>query len=197
LIDMKKTSTDELEELIPNVAQRFKYTSTLLNNLLHWAQSQMQGYSINPEVFDISHTVFNKKVLLQTSIDEKNLQFSFSDAEFLVYADLNMIDLVLQNLISNAIKYCNENDSVSISYSEENGKAVIAVADTGIGIEKEVMDKLFSKTFFSTPGTNKEKGTGLGLMLCKDFVEKNGGEIWAKSALGKGSTFYFSLPIPD
>lgn len=195
LIEMNKASQEELDILIPNVARRFKYTSTLLNNLLQWAQSQMEGYRINPEVFDINTVVANKKALLQTNIDEKRLNFCQPKGEFLVYADLNMIDLVVQNLLSNAIKFSHIKDNISVLIKTEGDTYKVCVQDTGIGINKENQEQLFSGTFFTTNGTMDEKGTGLGLMLCKEFIERNSGEIIVESTYGKGSTFCFTLPI--
>jgi signal transduction histidine kinase len=195
LIEMNKASQEELDKLIPNVARRFKYTSTLLNNLLQWAQSQMEGYRINPEVFDINMVVSNKRALLQTNIEEKGLNFHQPKGEFLVYADLNMIDLVVQNLLSNAIKFSNKEDDIKVAIATEGDTYKVSVHDTGIGIKRENLQQLFSGTFFSTKGTMDEKGTGLGLMLCKEFVEKNNGEIVVNSTYGKGSIFSFTLPI--
>jgi len=195
LIEMNKASQEELDKLIPNVARRFKYTSTLLNNLLQWAQSQMEGYRVNPEVFDINSVIKNKRSLLQTNIDEKGLSFSQPTGEFLVYADLNMIDLVIQNLLSNAIKFSHGGDDISVYIDTEGDIYRISVKDTGIGITKEHQDHLFQGIFFTTKGTMDEKGTGLGLMLCKEFVEKNNGEIFVESNFGSGSIFSFSLPI--
>ncbi len=195
LIEMNKASQEELDKLIPNVARRFKYTSTLLNNLLQWAQSQMEGYRVNPEVFDINIVVSNKKALLQTNIDEKRLNFCQPEGEFLVYADLNMIDLVVQNLLSNAIKFSHLDDDISVLIETEGDTYKICVKDTGIGIKRENQDQLFSGTFFTTKGTMDESGTGLGLMLCKEFIEKNSGEIIVESSYGVGSTFCFTLPI--
>lgn len=195
LIEMNKASQEELDKLIPNVARRFKYTSTLLNNLLQWAQSQMEGYRVNPEVFDLHAVISSKRLLLQTNIDDKELEFCLPDGEYLVYADLNMIDLVIQNLLSNAIKFSHKGDSINVDIHTEGDLYKVSVTDTGTGIKKEHLDQLFKGTFFSTMGTMDEKGTGLGLMLCKEFVERNGGEIIVESYVSKGSTFSFTLPI--
>lgn len=195
LIEMNKTSQEELDRLIPNVARRFKYTSTLLNNLLQWAQSQMEGYKVNSEVFDISLIFKNKQALLQTSIEDKNLQISLPENEILVFADMNMIDLVAQNLLSNAIKFSHQNDTICIQASQEGDMVSIAVQDKGVGIKEEYLPHLFSDSFFTTKGTMDEKGTGLGLMLCKEFIEKNGGTITVESSYGEGSTFRFTLPL--
>ncbi|MBO6794192.1 MAG: tetratricopeptide repeat protein [Balneolaceae bacterium] len=195
LIEMNKTSQEELDRLIPNVARRFKYTSTLLNNLLQWAQSQMDGYKINPEVFDISYIIKNKYALLQTSIEDKNLQVSTPVGEILVFADLNMIDLVVQNLLSNAIKFSHRDDEICIKATREGDMVSVAFKDNGVGIKDEFIPHLFSDSFFTTKGTMDEKGTGLGLMLCKEFIEKNGGTIHVESSYGVGTTISFTLPL--
>lgn len=195
LIEMNKASQEELDALIPNVARRFKYTSTLLNNLLQWSQSQMNGYRVNPEVFDLTTVISNKKLLLQTNIDDKELSFCEPSGEYLVYADLNMIDLVIQNLLSNAIKFSNAGDNINVDIKKEGDLFKVAVSDTGTGIKNENLKHLFNGSFFSTKGTKDEKGTGLGLMLCKEFIERNNGEIFVESNFGKGSTFSFTLPI--
>ncbi len=195
LIEMNKTSQEELDRLIPNVARRFKYTSTLLNNLLQWAQSQMEGYKVNSEVFDISLIFKNKQALLQTNIEDKNLQITLPESEILVFADMNMIDLVAQNLLSNAIKFSHHNDIICIQACQEGDMVSIAVKDNGVGIKEEYIPHLFSDSFFTTKGTMDEKGTGLGLMLCKEFIEKNGGTITVESSYGEGSTFRFTLPL--
>lgn len=196
LIEMNVASRESLERIIPEVAERFKYTSTLLNNLLHWSQSQMDGYRVIVETFNISQLICEKRTLLKSKLEEKNITFEFSEEEYIVRADRNMIDLVVQNLISNAIKYSNQNGNISVKVFGKDGKACIAIADNGIGIQKDKLEELFSNRFYTTEGTNNEKGTGLGLMLCKEFVERNGGRIWVESIPDLGSTFYFTLPHP-
>ncbi|HMR57308.1 MAG TPA: sensor histidine kinase, partial [Cyclobacteriaceae bacterium] len=110
------------------------------------------------------------------------------------WGDLNMLNLILRNLILNAIKFSKSGGSIEISATEKEGWITLGVRDYGIGIQPEVQRILFEKTMgYSTPGTANEKGTGLGLILCKEFVEKNGGTIWLESTPGKGSTFYFTL----
>lgn len=195
LIEMNKTSQEELDRLIPNVARRFKYTSTLLNNLLQWAQSQMEGYKVNSEVFDISLIFKNKYALLQTNIEDKNLDIHLPQSEILVFADLNMIDLVVQNLLSNAIKFSHQNGSIHIDTTREGDMVSISVKDHGVGIKEKYLPQLFSDSFFTTKGTMDEKGTGLGLMLCKEFIEKNAGTITVESTYEQGSTFKFTLPL--
>ena len=114
---------------------------------------------------------------------------------FEIYADTNMLKTILRNLISNAIKYTNVNGKINISATLEDGQVKITVLDNGVGIDKETIDKLFNiDTIITTKGTAKENGSGLGLVICKEFVEKHGGKIWVESEKGKGSNFIFTIP---
>jgi signal transduction histidine kinase len=181
-----------VEELSKNVG----YTSELLENLLKWAQSQMHGTKINATQFSLYEAIQVKANLYNgqaaaKGIDIKNLV----ENKINVFADRDMIELVLRNLIANAIKFSNEGSTVTISAVQSSGNIEICIADTGLGISSDNMKKLFGKEIFTTYGTYNEKGTGLGLILCKDFITLNGGEIWANSTPGKGSEFYFTLPI--
>lgn len=196
LVESKSISRDEMQMMFGELVKHFTQVSSLLNNLLQWSQSQMDGYKVLPEFFNINELIQDKAQLLKQRINEKELHFKFESEPFEVYADKNMIDLVLQNLISNAIKYCHSGDMIEITTRvKKDNVAVISVRDTGIGIPKEKIPKILSDQFFSTSGTRNEKGTGLGLMLCKDFVTRNGGEFWVNSTSGEGSSFYFTLPI--
>jgi signal transduction histidine kinase len=113
-----------------------------------------------------------------------------------VMADENHIKVVLRNLMSNAIKFTDSNGSITLTSDYDDHKVIISVADTGKGMSQDEIEKLFSaQTHFSKPGTSGENGLGIGLMLCKELVELNGGKLWVTSTPGKGSTFYFSLPL--
>ena len=105
-----------------------------------------------------------------------------------------MVEIVIQNILANAVKFCDKGDSISISNQISNGNAILSVADTGVGIQKEDQEKLFGSNTFTTRGTQKEKGTGLGLTICKELVELNNGKIWVESTPKIGSTFYVELP---
>ncbi|WP_277479114.1 tetratricopeptide repeat-containing sensor histidine kinase [Catalinimonas alkaloidigena] len=189
LIDNK-----EFKAFLPELIKNVSYTNTLLDNLLHWAKNQLEGPEINSEIINLKKIASLKIELLQHQAVHKNISLNneIQDDVF-VYADEIMIQIVLQNLLSNAIKFCRPNDEIYVRLAYQDGFAVMCIQDTGTGIEKDNLDKIFSDTSFSTRGTANEKGTGLGLMLCKDFVIKNGGEIWVESTLGEGSSFYFSL----
>ena len=114
-----------------------------------------------------------------------------------VFADNEMVKLVLRNLLSNAIKFSHSREKIILDSISDNGQVVVYVKDHGLGISNENQSKIFKYDNLSTYGTSNEKGMGLGLLLCKDFIESNGGKIWFESELEKGSTFYFSLPTKD
>lgn len=196
LNQMGDLSKENMQQMIPDLADKFKYTSNLLNNLLNWAKSQLEGYSLNPEAFDFS-TIVNENVeLISSQAEEKNIQIvnRIEDSSF-VYADKNMVGLVVLNLLSNAVKFTHNNGEVNIWNEEKETEIEFHIKDNGIGINEEKLTQLFKESnFYTTDGTNNEKGTGLGLMLCKDFISKNNGKLWAESEVGKGSTFTFTLP---
>jgi signal transduction histidine kinase len=134
--------------------------------------------------------------LSSTNAKAKNLTLvsSISDTTT-VFADKNMLDTVIRNLVSNAIKFTPVNGKVEILSEEKDGEVEITISDTGVGISPEDIEKLFRVDIsHTTIGTGEEKGTGLGLILCKEFVEKNGGRIWVESEVGKGSQFHIRLP---
>lgn len=198
LLEMKVADKKELERLIPELVSQFKHTSTLLNNLLNWSKSQMQGYKIVPTKFDVNELVRTNIELLSHRFKEKEISVVIKDENSLsVFADKNMIDLVILNLLSNALKYCDKKDEVTIYYESKPGFITFSVTDTGTGIPENKIGLLFTSSFYSTTGTRNEAGTGLGLMLCKEFIEKNGGKIWVESDFGQGTTFHFTLPVND
>ena len=190
-------SEAELKYFLPEIIKNVNYTSDLLNNLVYWAKSQMSGLHADPEEFDVYKLVANKENLFSKELKNKELSFlNQVKADTLVFADKNMIDLVIRNLIANAIKFCKKSDTILINSEETaNNFLIIRIADTGVGISQENKRKIFGEENFTTVGTHKEKGTGIGLKLCKEFVESNKGKIWLDSEEGKGTIFSFSLPI--
>jgi signal transduction histidine kinase len=195
LLDKGAIRPDELPSAIHELRNRFTYTRALLNNLLDWTLVQMDKMSLKPTRINIKRLV-DENVEMIKALDTKNIQFinKVSEDTFAL-GDNNTINLVIRNLISNAQKFTNEGGAINI-WAEDIGKEwVIAVSDTGIGMKPEVLNMLFDKINpYSTRGTANEKGTGLGLILCKEFVERNNGRIWAQSVEGTGSTFRFTLP---
>ncbi len=192
-------SEAELKYFLPEIIKNVNYTSDLLNNLVYWAKSQMSGLHADPELFSIYKLVANKENLFDKEIKGKNLSFTNQVAqEVIVYADKNMIDLVIRNLVANAIKFCRKTDTILVKSEETaNDFLIVRVVDTGIGISAENKKRIFNEENFTTLGTHKEKGTGIGLKLCKEFVEGNGGKIWIDSEEGKGTVFSFSLPTKE
>jgi signal transduction histidine kinase len=174
--------------------KQFDHTKTLINNLLDWALLQMDKLKLQPEKFDLQKLVEeNFKLLATLHLKEINMVNLVAPTTF-GFGDLNMVNLVTRNLILNGIKFTENGGSVEVNAKEEGHEIIVSIKDTGIGISPDVQKILFEKTSgYTTRGTANEKGTGLGLILCKEFVEKNGGRIWLESDLGKGSTFYFTL----
>lgn len=196
LFDQKIISEEELKSHLPLINADVKATASLLENLLYWSRTQLKGERIHPTNINLHLLSIVQVNLLSSQIQEKSLSIINNIPEHAnVYADKNMVELVMRNLISNAIKYCHPNNQITISASLKGEFYITEIADTGVGIDKENISKLFGMNNFSTVGTHSEKGTGLGLLLCKEFVEKNGGKIWVRSELGKGSAFSFSLPL--
>lgn len=186
---------NEIKVLVPDILNDLNYTTGLMENLLQWAKSQMQGSNIHPQLIDITQLIDNIKKVLRLQAENKRIYLEAKATEpVYIFADKDMIDLVLRNLLSNAIKFTPENGKVSVEVDVKDEQVKVLVKDTGMGMSKENMSQLFGNNYFTTKGTANEAGTGLGLMLCKEFLQKNNGEIFVQSELGKGSVFSFILP---
>jgi signal transduction histidine kinase/ligand-binding sensor domain-containing protein len=172
-------------------------TLRLLENLLEWANSQTGKILFNPIQINLSELVKDEFCILNDIAAGKNIEIKCSLPDNLtITADKNMIKTILRNLISNAIKFTQSNGKIEVKVLINNKKVEISVTDSGIGMTKETLAKLFRiDSNLSTPGTEKEKGTGLGLLLCKEFIEKHCGKIEVESESGKGSIFKFFLPL--
>lgn len=188
-------SQEEFHELIPELSENADNASSLLYNLLNWSKSQLQSLEPKPEVFDIQEVFRNKMDLVEQKVEDKSIVLIDESQSDMVYADRSMIEIVIQNLITNAVKFSRVGDMITISNQVKNGKSLICVEDTGVGISKENLSKLFNASKnFTTVGTKNEKGTGLGLSIAKDLVELNNGKIWVESTLNVGSKFFIELP---
>lgn len=188
---------EQIKELIPELYKDLNYTIGLMENLLEWSKKQMQADRIRPEEIDVSQLIKNVVQLLRLQAEAKQVYIdSKIESPVIVYADKDMINLVLRNLISNAIKFTPEKGKVEIGINDLSSFAEIYVQDTGVGISKEALQKINEKNFFTTKGTASESGTGLGLVLVRDFLARNGGQMYIESKPGKGSTFSFTLPTP-
>jgi signal transduction histidine kinase len=169
----------------------------LLSNLMEWSRSQTGRMDFRPEDFDFFFIVKNVIELMQSTANHKSIQIeSTIPPDIFVYADKAMTSTVLRNLISNAIKFTQPNGHIALKSSILENEVVISVIDNGVGISEDRVDKVFKiSEGYITQGTADEKGTGLGLILCKEFIEKNSGKIWVESTVGVGTAFYFSIPL--
>jgi len=189
---------EEIKEMIPEVVKDLSYTTGLMENLLQWAKIQMQAEAVNPQVLDLAKITQEVLQLIRLQAEAKRIYIrSKIDKPVYVYADRDMINLVLRNLLSNAIKFTPEDGTVYIGVREDHSHIEIFVEDTGTGISADNLQKLMDDIYYTTLGTGGETGTGLGLMLCKEFLTKNGGSMQVSSEPGRGSIFSFTLPIPD
>ncbi len=189
-------SNNERKDIIKNINISSESLFKLSDNLLKWARIQTGEINWNPDHINLDLLVENAISLLKTQAINKKISITSDIPKFTkVYADINMADTVVRNLLSNAIKFTPNGGKVKIA-SKDIGKYIeVSITDTGLGINKENISKLFNITEkFATEGTNNELGSGLGLILCRGFVEKNNGKIWVESKEGEGSKFIFTLP---
>ncbi len=195
--DFKKLDSGKVELHLTNIYNSSKQAFNLLENLLTWARMQTNRIHYNPENFIVSKKINESLELLSGAITKKNIQIEVhSDEENVVYADVNMFSTVFRNLVANAVKFTHENGKITILIKKKGDYCEICVKDNGVGISAEDIQKIFRiDNKHKTVGTMGEKGTGLGLILCKEFVEKNGGQISVKSVVGEGSEFCFTLPL--
>ena len=186
----------ELMDFLPKLRGDVDHIFFTLNNLLSWGHSQLNGSVTKPEVTAVETIVEENISLLSEQAHKKSIRIVNELPDNTnTWADSNQIDIVIRNLMSNALKFTPENGMIKISGEEYAGHWQFSVRDTGVGMDQATVDKLFDKNSnVTTYGTNNEKGTGLGLSLCKEMVEKNKGKIWVESTLRKGSTFHFTLP---
>lgn len=189
-------STDEIKMLATDLDKSLKNLFALLENLLEWSRAQTGAIAFTPEDFDLAEVLQENRELLEGQAKNKEITITNEHATALpVYAHKASVKTVVRNLISNAIKFTPNGGTITVKASEGKGEVIVSIADTGVGMPPEVVKKLFRiESKHSTQGTANEKGTGLGLILCKEFVEKNGGMILVESEVDKGSVFHFTLP---
>lgn len=183
------------KEFIRSIYETSKKTYELLEDLLTWSRTQTGAISFVPERFSLSPVVSDVLQLLETNADVKGIKLiNKVDPAMTVFGDIKMINTVIRNLVSNSVKYTPSGGSVTVEAEVKDGMAEISVTDTGIGMDEKVLNSLFRiEATSSRPGTNKEEGTGLGLLLCKEFVGRHSGKIWVESEVGKGSRFVFTV----
>lgn len=187
---------DEFMSFIPKFKSDIENISFTLNNLLSWGQTQLNGVATKPKRISLDKLVNSNIQLLSEVASGKSIKVINQLPENpMGWADQNHMDIVIRNLLSNAIKFTPENGLITIEAEEKRNVWQIMIRDTGIGMNKEIQKKIFTdSTNITTYGTNNERGTGLGLSLCKEMILKNKGEIWVESVLRKGTTFFFTVP---
>ncbi|WP_420828445.1 tetratricopeptide repeat-containing sensor histidine kinase [Maribacter zhoushanensis] len=187
---------DEFLNFVPKLKVDIDTISFTLNNLLSWGQTQMNGSITKHAVTNLDSIVEENMALLSEIAEAKSISLiNRVEPNCQIWSDPNQIDIIIRNLLSNALKFTPNNGQIVIGAIQKIKTCEIYVKDNGMGMSEDIINKLFEKdSNHTTYGTNNEKGTGLGLSLCKEMVEKNNGKIWVHSAIGKGSSFYFTIP---
>ncbi|MCB0209901.1 MAG: hybrid sensor histidine kinase/response regulator [Anaerolineae bacterium] len=191
-------SPDQIAKIAENMNDSLKNKFKFLENLLNWARLQKGSLEYMPETLDLYALIeTNIELLCDTARSKKiTLINKVEPDKFFIYADSNMTHTITRNLIANALKFTHPGGSVSITAKYQDDFVAIAIIDTGVGMAPEILTKLFKiESKVKMVGTADERGTGLGLLLCKEMAEKQGGKIWADSEAGKGSTFTFTVPV--
>ncbi len=196
---LERQEFDQIKKLLDLEYAATENLTKLLENLLTWARIQQGTIEFRPQTLNIGHLCrYTIEVLKPTAHQKQITLTSDLPGEALVLADMNMVETIVRNLVSNAIKFTPAGGNITISMKHAQHAVTIAITDTGIGIESDVLPKLFDiDRKYHRAGTAHEKGTGLGLILCKEFVERHGGTIQVKSELNHGSTFSFTLPLSN
>ncbi len=196
LVSDQQISPETFQQFSSKLSTEVDSLHSTLDNLLRWSISQLQGIKAMPEKVDLEEMVRLKFAMFKQPAEQKNIRLIAEDLHHYVWADPNHVQLVLRNLISNAIKYSYENGRILVRSSVKDQMVIIEVNDTGMGMSEEMKQSIFKpENIVSNRGTANERGTGLGLKLCKEFVEKNNGIIWVDRTKEKGSSFFFSLPL--
>ena len=191
----RRLTDTEIREMMDELRRNVDYSSELVGNLLFWASSQLNGIVVTPVCLSLRQLVDDILPLYTKQAEGKNIILKNEIGDTLTaFADKDMIQVVLRNLISNAIKFCREDDTITISGRRTKEGVEVCVADTGTGIQEDVLSRIRRKESITTYGTAREKGTGLGMLLCREFTEANGGRFRIDSVWGKGSWFYFTIP---
>ena len=194
----EKGNVDKVIDYSTMINDTSDRTSTLFSNLLDWAASQTGELEMQKKWIKLDDCLNDTFALFTDHQEKKVLTVHQINTNTEVYADVNGLKTVLRNLISNAIKFTPRNGTIIIESSKNDRETIISISDSGVGIKENMISKIFNTdSYISTEGTEKEKGTGLGLSLCKEMIDCHDGKIWVESTLGKGSTFYFSLPNSD
>ncbi len=197
LKNLHKYDMQKIEYQLKIIHKTTNQTYELLEQILLWTKSQSGKLTLKLQKIEFLSEINEIIKTLESQGNEKYIKLnSFETEKIILTADLNMFKTVMRNLISNAIKFTNQHGQINIYAEKKHTNTIITVSDNGIGIDKNIIPKLWEfGDNYSTEGTNKEKGTGFGLTLCKELIEKHGGQIWVESEVGKGSDFKFTLPL--
>ncbi|OQP56912.1 hypothetical protein A3860_10055 [Niastella vici] len=195
LLNANELPEEVIKEVMEELGQDVNYSAELVSNMLSWAGSQLDGRIVSPVELPVHQLVSDTMGLfIKQAADKKISMKNDIHPALLVWADKNMVQVMIRNLVGNAIKFCNAGDTITINSKTAGAVVEICVADTGIGIPADVLRKLGRKESVTTYGTANERGTGLGMLLCHEFAEANNGRFSIESEQGKGSRFYFTLP---
>jgi signal transduction histidine kinase len=194
--DIEELSSDS-NKIIQDVKQQIHHSYSMVDSLLDWCKNQRSGFSFQPHYWELHETVCETVDLLRSEAEAKGIKIINTITPGMdVFIDKAMFDLVLRNILTNAIKFTGKDGFIRIKAVKKIEKVIIAIQDTGVGIDQtKIQELLNAKNVNPTIGTAGEKGIGLGLQLCKDFIHRNGGDLWAESMIGKGSTFYIAVPV--
>ena len=199
---IEESDTAEPEDLKTYYQMMYKSAKQgykLLTNLLEWSRTQTNRIDFNPTKHNIQDPICENIALLENNSIEKGISIqNNSTEEIIITADPNMLKTVIRNILSNAIKFTKPNGNIKISTIKKDNYAEVIIKDDGIGMDKKTRSRLFRvDENVSRRGTNNESGTGLGLIICKEFIERNNGKIWVESTEGSGTSFYFTIPLAE
>ncbi len=195
LVNRQLLTTEEFNKLTEHIALQVKQLQGGLDNLLKWSNSQLEGIEAHPQKVDFKQIIGQVLSLMHAELENKEINVNVQAEGGLIWVDPDHLQLVLRNLLSNAIKYSYKSQYIDIRFYTKNHEAIISIADQGDGMDKTLREHVFSSAnIISKRGTMNEKGTGLGLKLCKEFIEKNNGRIWMEDNQPKGTIFFVSFP---
>jgi signal transduction histidine kinase len=197
LLDPKILREEDLANIKKDIGDKIEGLSAVIINLLDWSKSQLSGETTVPEPFNLKVIGQQMLELFADPAQKKGIEvLNNFPKEIRLFADVNQVRTIFRNLIGNALKFSESGDTIELNVEIDNDMAIIEVKDTGLGMDQNKINSLFSlETNISTPGTSGEKGVGLGTLLIKEFVEKNSGKVWVDSKEGQGTSVFFTLKL--
>jgi len=195
LDDGKDFDEEENKEILYEIKLNLKNTYEMVENVLQWFRSKMDGIAYNRMTWKLSDRVKISLIFLKQNAELKEIKVIHEiPKDIFAYVDRDMLEIVMRNIFSNSIKFTNKGGTIKVSAKESDGIVTIAIEDNGVGMESARVEEIFGDSYCNTAlGTLGEKGTGIGIMICREFIEKNNGKMWAESIAGKGTTFYFTI----